>query len=210
MKSLSIVGLCALICICLTARAAEPVVLFDGKTLEGWEGNEKVWRVKDGAIVGGSMEGNLRSEFLATTKKYTNFVLKIEYKLTGTEGFVNGGVQIRSERVKNPPNEMSGYQADLGAGYSGALYDESRRNKVLAKPEPEDLKKIEKVGEWNSYEIRCEGTHVLLKLNGVVTVDYTEKEEGIAQTGFIGLQIHGGAKSEAAYRNISIEELPAK
>jgi hypothetical protein len=55
------------------------------------------------------------------------------FKLVGTEGFVNGGVQFRSQRVPNH-FEVSGYQADLGEGYWGALYDESRRNKVLVMP----------------------------------------------------------------------------
>ena len=193
----------------LQTAGAAPVPLFDGKTLDGWEGETgKTWRVKDGAIVGGSLEGNPRNEFLAAKKSYRNFVLRLEYKLTGTEGFVNGGVQIRSQRIANPPNEMSGYQADIGAGYSGCLYDESRRNKVLAQADKALIAKAEKPGDWNLYEIRCEGARITLSVNGTQTVDFTEKEEGIAMEGFIALQIHGGAKSEIAYRAITIEELP--
>src|ERR1043165_5986863 len=110
---------------------AEPISLFDGKSLAGWEGEtNSVWRIRDGVIVGGSLNGNPRNEFLATERHYTNFHLRLEYKLVGTEGFVNGGVQFRSKRIANPPNEMSGFQADIGAGYSGFLYDESRRHKM--------------------------------------------------------------------------------
>jgi hypothetical protein len=99
---------------------AAPVPLFDGKTFNGWEGETtKVWRIEDGVILGGSMEGNPQNEFLATKKPYRNFRLTLEYKLNGTEGFVNGGVQFRSVRIKQPPNEMFGYQADIGAGKSG-------------------------------------------------------------------------------------------
>ena len=99
---------------------AESVSLFDGKTLNGWEGEtSKVWRVEDGAIVGGSMAGNPQNEFLSFKKPYRNFILTLEYKLVGTEGFVNGGVQFRSKRLAQPANEMSGYQADIGAGHSG-------------------------------------------------------------------------------------------
>ncbi|MEQ1752177.1 MAG: DUF1080 domain-containing protein, partial [Prosthecobacter sp.] len=95
---------------------AAPVPLFDGKTFTGWEGETtKVWRIVDGVIMGGSLEGNPQNEFLATKKPYRNFRLKLEYKLVGTEGFVNGGVQFRSVRIKEPPNEMFGYQADIGA-----------------------------------------------------------------------------------------------
>lgn len=190
-------------------RQATP--LFDGKTLDGWEGDkDKVWRVVDGVIVGGSMQGNPRNEFLTSAKAYADFVLKLEYKIVGTEGFVNGGVQIRSRRIPNPPNEMKGYQADIGAGFSGALYDESRRNKMLAKPDAETLKKAEKPGEWNSYEIRCEGPRVQLTLNGVKTVDYTETDTALEQDGLIGLQIHGNCKAEISFRNITIEPLAKK
>ena len=188
---------------------AAPVPLFDGKTLDGWEGEvAKTWRVIDGAITGGSLEGNPRNVFLASKNAYRNFVLRLEYKLTGTEGFVNGGVQIRSVRIAAPANEMSGYQADIGAGYSGSLYDESRRNKVLAQADKALIAKLEKPGDWNVYEIRCEGARIRLSLNGTQTVDFTEPETGIVIEGLIALQIHGGAKSVIAYRAITIEELP--
>jgi len=164
--------------------------------------------VRDGVIVGGSLEGNPRNEFLATVKGYTNFVLRLEYKLVGTEGFVNSGVQIRSVRVKDPPNEMSGYQADIGAGFSGSLYDESRRNKVLAHAVDEQIKRLEKPGDWSYYEVRCIGRRIQIVLNHEQTVDYTETDESIRQDGIIGLQIHGGNKAEVSFRAITIEELP--
>ena len=182
--------------------------IFDGKTLEGWEGDKaKVWRVVDGVIVGGSMQGNPRNEFLTTTKSYANFVLRFEYKLVGTEGFVNGGVQVRSRRIEKPAHEMRGYQADIGAGMTGTLYDESRRNKALAKADPELIKKTEKPGEWNSYEVRCEGKRVRLTVNGVQTIDYTETDDSLEQDGLIGLQIHGNCKAEISFRNLTVEEL---
>lgn len=190
-----------------TPGHAERVALFDGQTLEGWEGNMAVWRVVAGAIVGGSLEGNPRNEFLATKKSYRNFRLRLEYKLVGTEGFINGGVQIRSRRIAQPPNEMIGYQADIGGGYSGALYDESRRKKMLAAPDKEAIAKLEKPGDWNRYEIVCEGPRVQLLLNGKTTIDYAEREAGIEQEGLIALQIHGDCKAEIAFRNITIEEM---
>jgi hypothetical protein len=99
----------------LSTAAAEPVPLFDGKTLNGWDGEKtKVWRVQDGVIVGGSLEGNPQNEFLTSKKVYRNFILKLEYKLEGTEGFVNGGVQFRSVRIPQPPNEMSGFMTSRG------------------------------------------------------------------------------------------------
>lgn len=192
-----------------TAAQAETLSLFDGKSLAGWEGDtKKVWRIEEGAITGGSMEGNPQNEFLSAKKPFKNFILTLEYKLVGTEGFVNGGVQFRSKRLAQPPNEMSGYQADIGAGHSGWLYDESRRRVTLAQSRPGLVESIEKPGEWNRYEIRAEGDRIRLFLNGALTVDYTEREQGIDKDGLIALQIHGKNKAVVSYRNIKIETLP--
>jgi hypothetical protein len=114
---------------------------------------------------------------------------------------------VRSKRIPKPPNEMSGYQADIGKGYSGCLYDESRRNRVVGKADAEAVKEAEKPGEWNAYEIRCEGPRVRLSINGVLTCDYTEADPAIEKEGLIGLQIHGGCKAEISFRKITIEEL---
>lgn len=191
--------------------AAEPVKLFDGKTLDGWEGDTvKTWRVEDGAIVGGSLDVVVpRNEFLATKKTFGDFELKLDFKLIGDKDRMNAGVQFRTKRIPNH-HEVSGYQADVGQEYWGALYDESRRNKVLAKPDAKTLEGLVKHGEWNEYVIRCEGPHIRLWLNGKLTVDYTEADDKIERTGIIALQIHGGAKAKAMYKNIRIEELDTK
>jgi hypothetical protein len=200
---------------------ADPVPLFDGKTFTGWEGDiGTVWRIEDGAFVAGSLEKKQeKNNFLATTKKYGDFELTLKWKLEGTEGFVNGGVQFRTERIPNH-HEVSGYQADLGKGYDGALYDESRRKKMLAQPTAEVLAKAQKpLGEWNDYCIRAEGNRIQIWLNGVQTVDYTETQGVVLQdgksmviqpTGIIAVQIHGGATSIVRYKDLMIEELAAK
>jgi hypothetical protein len=188
---------------------AGPVAIFDGKTFDGWEGETaKTWRIQDGAFVGGSLTEKVpHNEFLATKKSYANFELRLKFKLVGTEGFINGGVQFRSQRIPNH-FEMIGYQADEGDGYYGSLYDESRRKKTLVSPDKDLIEKTLKKGEWNDYRIRCEGRHIQLWVNGVQTVDYTEPDESIEQTGLIAVQIHGNGKAEAWYKDIVIEELP--
>ncbi len=187
------------------ATHAKPVSLFDGKTFSGWEGDLKVFRIEDGAIVGGSLKSALaRNEFLTTTKEYGDFELRLKVKLTGAAS-ANGGIQIRSRRIPNN-SEMIGYQADMGQQYWGSLYDESRRKKTLAGPDPDELKKVLKPNDWNDYVIRCEGRHIQLWLNGLKTVDYTEPDEKLEQKGLIGVQIHGGPASEAWYKDLVIEE----
>ncbi|HYG78295.1 MAG TPA: PVC-type heme-binding CxxCH protein [Planctomycetota bacterium] len=184
--------------------------LFDGRTFEGWEGDTKeTWRIENGELIGGSLTRRQKNNnFLATTREYENFELRLKIKLLGTEGFVNSGIQIRSKRVPNH-HEVSGYQADFGHGYDGGLYDESRRNKVLAMPPKELQQKIVKKEDWNDYRIRAEGPRIQLWLNGVQTVDYTENAPNIPQKGIIALQIHGGATAEVHFKDMLIEELPA-
>ena len=198
--------------LCLASiGAAEPTKLFDGKTFAGWEGDtKKTWRIEEGAIVGGSLDTVVpRNEFLCTTKAYTDFELKVTFKLLGDKKQANAGVQFRTMRIPNH-YEVSGYQADVGQHYWGALYDESRRKRILAQPAKDVIDKIVKHGDWNDYRIRCEGPRIRIWLNGTQTVDFTEKDDGIERTGIIGLQIHGGAKAKVYYKDITIDELKTK
>lgn len=179
--------------------------LFDGRTFAGWEGNRQAFRIEEGAFVGGSLRGPVpRNEFLCTTNRYADFELRLKFKLLGNDA--NGGVQIRSRRV--PGNEVAGYQADLGQTYWGNLYDESRRNKTLVQADQAEVKMVLKQGDWNDYRIRCQGKRIQLWINGLPTVDYTEPDDSLEQSGIIGLQIHGGSPSEAWYKDIMIKPLP--
>jgi hypothetical protein len=191
-----------------TAVAAEPgeaQKLFDGKSFAGWEGNLKLFRIEEGAVVAGTLQERIpRNEFLCTEKEYGDFELRLKFKVLGQGA--NAGIQFRSQRIPNH-HEVIGYQADLGDGWWGSLYDESRRKKTLAKPDAEQLAKALKPNDWNEYVIRCQGKRIQLWINGYQTVDYTEADEGIAEKGIIGLQIHGGPPSEAWYKEIELREL---
>jgi len=204
-----------ILCIALFASplwaADQPAVpegftsLFDGKTFDGWEGNLNAFRIEDGAIVGGSLKERVpRNEFLCPKQQYADFELRLKFKLLGKGA--NAGVQVRSQRVPNH-HEMIGYQADLGDNWWGSLYDESRRRKMLAGPTNELRNKIIKRDDWNQYVIRCTGKRIQLSINGHQTVDYTEPDDAIPQTGLIGLQIHGGPPTEAWYKDICIRPL---
>jgi hypothetical protein len=191
------------------AERPETRALFDGKTFRGWEGEtNKTWRIQDGALVGGSLLAPVpRNEFLCTTRPYTNFVLRLKFKLSGPTQ-ANAGVQVRTRRIPNH-HEVSGYQADMGdPQWWGCLYDESRRNRVLAKSDPAEVNKVLKRNDWNEYIIRCEGPRIRLWINDLQTVDYIEPEPNIELSGIIGVQIHGGPPSEAWYKDITIQELP--
>ena len=188
-----------------SAEEPEFTALFDGETFAGWEGNLEHFRIEDGAIVGGTLDARVpRNEFLATTERYGDFELRVTFKLLGDNA--NAGIQFRTERIPDH-HEVSGYQADMGQIYWGCLYDESRRNTILAQADRELIKSIVRQNDWNEYVIRCEGPRVQLWLNGQQTVDYTEADDAIPRTGIIALQIHGGPPSEAHYKDIRIRKL---
>jgi putative membrane-bound dehydrogenase-like protein len=187
---------------------AAPVSLFDGKSLAGWEirkGEEKWWKIGDGMIVGGSLTEQVPfNTFISSVKNYENFELGYQLRLVKGEGFMNSGMQIRSQR-SDKDSEMSGYQVDAGSGYWGDLYDESRRNIALAKGNAAAAKDW----EWNTYRVRCEGARIRTWINDVLVTDYTEKDPQIPLNGRLGLQTHGGGKVLVQMKDISIDELPA-
>ena len=203
-----------LFCACAVLAAPPPQLknpkpLFDGKTLAGWEGNEKIFRVEDGAIVAGSLQEKIaHNEFLCTREQFGDFEMRLEAKLVGQGK--NAGVQFRSKRVKDH-FEVSGYQCDMGTMQEkpiwGWLYDESRRRKFLAEADADALAKVVKADDWNQIVIRCEGPRVQIWVNGLQTVDYKETDDAVARRGIIGLQIHGGEPAEASYRNIRVKAL---
>ncbi|KPM47724.1 hypothetical protein AFM12_14490 [Jiulongibacter sediminis] len=191
------------------SEETQPISLFDGKTFNGWEGDTlSTWRIENGELIGGSLTETVpHNEFLCTTKTYDNFILNLKIKLTGDEGFINSGIQFRSIRLDEPPYEMRGYQADFGENYWAGLYDESRRDSTLIAPDSVQVLEWIKINDWNDYTVHAEGRRIRLYVNGHQTVDYTEADESIPQKGLIGLQIHGGGKAEAAFKDITIQEI---
>ena len=197
---------------CVSAHSAE-VSLFDGKTLDGWKGKADLWSVKDGAIVGSTAPKGIRGNtFLVSEKSYANYILKLKFRFNGKG---NSGIQFRSKQVGKPEDYViSGYQADIGKGYHGSLYDEKRRGMLHAAKN--DWAKLFKRflhldgKRWNSYEIRAIGNDITLSLNGLVTTRYTEKDAKIDRSGLIALQLHGGGPMEISFKDIRIEEIQPK
>jgi hypothetical protein len=189
-----------------TAADHKPERLFNGRDLSGWvQDTPDIWSVRDGMIVGRS-PGMKHNDFLRTRKVYGDFVLRVRFRLIDGQG--NAGIQFRTDTIPDS-HEVSGYQADVGQEYWGCLYDESRRKRVLVKPSPESLEGLRKDG-WNEYVITARGNNITLDLNGKRTVDYIEREPGIRNSGIIALQVHGGPPMEVQYKDIEIQEVPAK
>jgi hypothetical protein len=179
--------------------------LFNGRNLDDFiVDTPGLWSVENGVITGRST-GLKYNDFLRTRKHYSDFILEVSFRMTDPSGRGNSGVQFRSKPVPDS-HEVSGYQADIGQQYWGCLYDESRRNRVLAQPSAAGVEGLDKTG-WNTYTITARGPRIRLQLNGRTTVDYTETDPGIETTGFIALQLHSGPPLEVRFRDCRISVL---
>jgi hypothetical protein len=187
------------------AQAIKPVSLFDGKTLMGWKPvkaeDANLWSVEDGAITCHNKGRLIKSNsFLRSEMEYENFEFSCLFRLSGDSGFRNSGIQYRSKLINGL---VTGYQADIGNGYWGDIYDEHRRG-TLVKGDSTVLQHLLFETGWNSYIIRVKGNHHELYINGIKTADYFEKDQAIPSKGFFALQIHGGGIAKVAFKNINI------
>lgn len=170
-------------------------LFFNGKDLTGWNGEESVWRVENGEIVGETKTGLERNEFLKSDMVLKDFRLTFQVKLTPNSE--NSGVQFRSKPVEH--GEVQGYQADVGQGWWGKLYEELGR--ALLWDQPGDRHVREEA--WNTYEILAVGHHIQTAINGKKCVDLKDSEGALQ--GIVALQVHSGGPMEVRYRQFKLE-----
>jgi putative membrane-bound dehydrogenase-like protein len=177
--------------------AAAGVELFDGATLAGWRSTSDLWSVEDGQIVGrhAGLEAN---DFLISEVAVRDFRLTLEVRLVGDAG--NGGVQFRSRALGG--GDVAGYQADVGPGWWGKLYEEHGRA-VLSEGAGEAH--VLRDG-WNLYEIEAVGARIVTRLNGVESVALDDPDG--ARSGLLALQLHSGGPTEIRFRNLRLDVLP--
>lgn len=181
---------------------------FDGETLEGWEqkGGEAEYKVEDGMIVGVSRV-NTPNSFLCTKKKYSNFILEVEFLV---DDRMNSGIQIRSNSFEEYKNyRVHGYQVEIdpsARAWSAGIYDEARRGWLCELRNNEAARNAFKHEEWNKYHIEAIGNSIRTWINGVPA---SNLEDSMTSTGFIALQVHGmkTAGVEVKWRNIRIMDL---
>ena len=204
--------------------------IFDGKTLDGWDGNPVHWSVKDGAIVGENTKENPTKGNTFLIWKggvLKDFDLTLDYKIDGG----NSGIQYRSfvKPGKHDGWRIGGYQADLEAGdkYSGICYGEAFRGILSMRGEKTTLtlndkgklqKKIEKFGdtneigksvkkgEWNKYRIVAKGFHFTQYINGVKTTELIDNDEKTRRAdGLLAFQVHQGPPMKVYFKNIVLK-----
>jgi hypothetical protein len=206
--------------------------LFNGKDLAGWDGDPRLWSVKDGAITGQSTRENpvrANTFLIWTNGTLKDFELRCSYRIVpnNNSGFGNSGIQYRS-KVTNPSAwAAAGYQADLEAGpnYTGILYDEggsrgimaNRGEKVVfhADGKREVTGQVGKAGEiqagirkegWNEYVVIVRGNHLQHYVNGQQTVDVTDQDASkAAGSGVLALQMHTGEPFTVQFKDIRLK-----
>ncbi len=173
--------------------------LFNGKDLTLWSGTDKLWSVEDGQIVGRT-PGLARNEFLRSDLLLGDFKLSVDVLLAGNEG--NSGIQFRSQAQAD--GEVHGYQADVGPGWWGKLYEEGGRGLLSDGAGEAQIKS----GDWNHYEIVAQGHKIRTSINGRPSVELDDPPG--AERGILALQLHAGGPTEVRYKNFQLELLPAK
>lgn len=196
----------ALFCICtvfagvvLAQDGFEP--LFDGKSLDGWEGDPRLWRVENGELTGSTDGVKItQNTFLIYRKaEFGNFVLRAEVKLRNG----NSGIQFRSTALEN--FVVQGYQADMAHNnWWGSIYDEKGKRGVMVNGWKGKAQHVVHSG-WNDVSIHCQGDLIRVTVNGMVTA---ELQDDAKLSGVIALQLHTGPEMEVRFRNIRIKTLP--
>jgi len=179
----------------LRATPASAAAFFDGKTLTGWHGDPALWSVEDGAIVGRTA-GLDHNEFLRSEYELADFRLSLEVRLVKDAG--NSGIQFRSQELED--GNVKGYQADIGPGWWGKLYEEHGRALLVER----GASRVELDG-WNRYVIECHGAHVRTWLNDEPCVDLDDPDG--ARAGIVALQLHSGDATEVRFRDLRLEVL---
>jgi hypothetical protein len=228
---------------CSLARAdappAEPAgmqAIFNGKDLSGWDGDPRLWNVKDGAIRGettaeNKAEGNTFIIWKGGTLK--DFDLRLSFRCNATN---NSGIQYRSRHITegNPRNKwvVRGYQHEIRnevkfPSVSGFIYDEGgKRGRTCligeqavwgadGKKEVKSMlidqagfEKLFKLDDWNDVVIIAKVNHIQHYLNGRLILDFTDNDPAAAKEGILALQLHAGSPMWAEFKNIRLKALP--
>ena len=207
------------------------VTIFDGQSLDGWEGNPDYWKVEDGHIVGyTTADKPLKNNTFLIWRdgEPDDFELKLDFKITESG---NSGVQYRSEELQDPQYALKGYQADIDGKntYTGQNYEErgrgflAKRGEIALLTNGEDPEITGSLGDgdelktkinhedWNTLHIIARGNHIQHYVNDVLMSEVTDNDAELRKMqGKLGLQVHQGPPMEVHYRNIRYKDLSSQ
>lgn len=191
---------------------SKTVQLFDGKTLDGWEGYTDLWSVKDGVIVAKNTDPITFSTYLLTKDKYTDFRLTFSAKLVESE--MHSGVSfwgmVKPDVSKDPEKDRTkhtyaGHLVMFPSGYG--MYDLFGRNGLPVDGGP--AKKVGKQHDWNDIEILAQGNRVRVAVNGAAVVDWRDPLPDRIKAAPIGLQLHSNkVPQELHFKGLTLETFP--
>jgi hypothetical protein len=197
-------------------KTGEWTSLFNGKDLSGFKqlNGKAKYEVRNGELVGITKFGEPNS-FLATEKKYGDFILELDLKMFAD---MNSGVQFRSQSAvpggeqssAKIPDRVYGYQAEVdpsARAWSGGIYDEARRGWLYSLENNPAAKKAFKPNDWNHYKIECIGTSIRTWINGVPCAHIIDD---VNPTGFIALQVHAIGNKENEGKEIHWKNIRIK
>ncbi|MGQ0633365.1 MAG: 3-keto-disaccharide hydrolase [Planctomycetaceae bacterium] len=205
--------------------------IFDGKTLNGWAGDPKYWRVENGVLVGEVTPETIlkQNSFIIWRGGVTrDFELKVQYRVS-SKG--NSGINYRSVEIPGQPWAMRGYQCDIDGEdtWSGQNYDEkapggrsilASRGQVCRIVEGKKAQIIGSVGEkdalqqlvrkedWNDVHLIVRGNVMVHMVNGhVMSVVFDDDATNRRFDGQLGVQVHVGPPMKIEYKNFRIKHL---
>jgi hypothetical protein len=242
---------CCIACVGGALLAVEPVIeppvaapeelpgtkrIFNGRDLSGWDGDPRLWSVRDGVIHGETSTENVAkgNTFLVWKDGSTgNFELRLSFRCTAAN---NSGIQYRSRHITDGSAlnawVVRGYQHELRnekslPNVAGFIYDEGgKRGRICLVGEKArwtaggktveatlidqaDFEELFRLDDFNDVVIVAEGNRIRHYLNGRLTLDFTDADPAVALTsGVLALQLHAGAPMWAEFRDIRIRELP--
>ena len=194
---------------------SETIKLFNGKNLDGWEGYEDLWSVKDGVIVAKNTKPIQFSTYLLTKRKFSDFRLVFAAKLVESE--MHSGVALWGRKFpeaagkgKDPKAARTEYtyQGQLVMFPSGwGLYDLYRRNGIPVNNKPAIA--AGKQHDWNDMEILAQGNRIRLVVNGKEVLDWRDPEPKYVAEGPIGLQLHSNnVPQEIHFKGLGLTTFP--
>lgn len=214
---------------------ADMKTIFNGTDLKGWDGDPRLWSVKDGVIHGETTAENAAkgNTFLIWKDGTTgDFELRLSFRCNAKN---NSGIQYRSKHITEKVNNnwvVRGYQHELRneikfPNISGFIYDEGgKRGRICLVGEQatwetdgkkivkKDLidqagwEKLFKLDDWNDVIIIGKGKQIQHYMNGTLILDFTDNHPELAlKTGILAVQLHAGAPMWAEFKNIRIREI---
>ncbi len=204
--------------------------IFDGKSLNGWEGDPKYWRVENGCLVGEVTPETLlkRNTFIIWRGgKPRDFDLKVDFRVSSRG---NSGINYRSEEIADTPFALRGYQCDIDGAkkYTGQNYEEKGRTFLAQRGDAcradadgivriigsvgdkDELATLQKDDDWNEVHLIVRGNSMTHLVNGrVMSVVVDDDAKHRKFDGLLGVQVHTGPPMKIEYRNFRLKELPS-